>query len=124
MKPTVSQLYQAAATIMSGMFANQYIAELGLKEVTDRAIKAALVLADNIHVDERTFPSAEDLKTFLVEVFSEVKGRPIAKYTLSNMLQTYFHIGRREAEQILFNAEKDKVLAPEVLSNGIRYTLA
>lgn len=124
MKPTVSQLYQAAATIMSGMFANQYIAGLGLKEVTDRAIKAALVLADYIHVDERTFPSAEDLKTFLVEVFSEVKGRPIAKYTLSNMLQIHFNIGRREAEQILFNAEKDKVLAPEVLSNGIRYTLA
>ena len=125
MKPTVSQLYQAASTILSGLLKNNY----GIDpftchdRLTSTAIEMAIMLAEKVP-ELDTLPEPDSIRKTLTEIFAEINGRAIPKYQLEIFLQDRLQIGRRVAENVILWAESSKFIKAEVNGKGIRYSLA
>ena len=125
MKPTVSQLYQAASTILSGLLANNYGIDpfTGQDRLTSTAIEMAIMLAEKVP-ELDTLPEPDSIRKTLTEIFAEINGRAIPKYQLEIFLQDRLQIGRRVAENVILWAESSKFIKAEVNGKGIRYSLA
>ena len=125
MKPTVTQLYQAASAILSGLLANNYgIDPFTCQErLTSTAMEMAIMLAEKVP-ELDTLPEPDSIRKTLTGIFAEVNGRAIPKYQLSMLLQDRLLIGRRVAEHVLLWAESSKFMTAEVSGQSIRYSLA
>ena len=125
MKPTVTQLYQAATEILSGLLSHDYGIDpfTGQDRLTSTAVEMALMLSDKIP-ELDTLPEPDCIRKKLTELFAEVNGRAIPKYQLSMLLQDRLQIGRRVSEHVILWAESSKFITAEVSGQSIRYSLA
>ena len=123
MKPTVTQLYNATISLLSGALADPNMAwpitDKHIEQFIDIAMRTAELIPET-----DLLPEPDALRKFLAEVFAEVNGRPIAKSQLSMLLQDRLKMGKRNAEHTLMWAESNKLLNADVNGNGVRYTLA
>ena len=125
MKPTVTQLYQAAYTILGGLLSHDCEINpfTGQDRLTSTAMEMAIMLAEKVP-ELDTLPEPDSIRKKLTELFAEVNGRAIPKYHLSMLLQDRLQIGRRVSEHVILWAESSKFINAEVSGQCIRYTLA
>lgn len=122
MKPTVTQLYATAATILNGLLSDHTI-DLSYDEMINKAVDLAQRLAEKVPETD-LLPEPDNIRKFLAQVFAEVNGRPIAKSQMQMLICDRLHTGKRNAENIMMWAESNKLLNADVNGNGVRYTLA